>query len=179
MQECRFINLDEIIQESKQVNVLWQENDSLTFIANGRSYRSEFHINPSHETMLQLRGEMHLYYLTPDGEQKVRVLKEGDFMYCPPGVPHSPRFPPGAFALNSERKRRSGEQDRFQWFCDRCNALVYEAIFEVHDYTQNPVSAAYREYYDSVEHRTCKACSYVMPTPEDYSYTQTNPAISS
>ena len=58
MQECRFINLDEIIQESKQVNVLWQENDSLTFIANGRSYRSEFHITPSHETMLQLCGEM-------------------------------------------------------------------------------------------------------------------------
>jgi 3-hydroxyanthranilate 3,4-dioxygenase len=177
MQDCQFVNLDAIINQGKQVHVLWQEAESLTFVANGRSYRSEFHVNPSHETMLQLRGEMRLHYLTPDGEEKIRLLKAGDFMYCPPGLPHSPRFPPGAFALISERKRQPGEKDRFLWFCDCCKALVYEAVFEVHDYTLNPVSAAYREYYDSIEHRTCKACGYVMPTPEDHSYTQQNPTL--
>jgi hypothetical protein len=48
-------------------------------------------------------------------------------------------------------------------------------VFEVRDYAQSPVSAAYREYYESVEHRTCKACGHVMPTPEDRSFEQANP----
>jgi len=178
MQDCRFTNLNAIMAEGRQVTVLWQEDESLAFVANGRAYRSEFHVNPSAETMLQLRGEMRLHYLTPEGEEKVRVLKEGEYMYCPPGLPHSPRFPPGAFALITERKRRPGERDRFLWFCERCRAQVYEAVFEVRDYAENPVSQAYREYYGSVEHRTCKACGHVMPTAEDHSFEQVNPTRS-
>jgi 3-hydroxyanthranilate 3,4-dioxygenase len=53
---------------------------------------------------------------------------------------------------------------------------VYEAVFEVRDYAENPVSAAYREYYGSVEHRTCKACGQVMPAPADRSFEETNPS---
>jgi len=48
-------------------------------------------------------------------------------------------------------------------------------VFEVRDYAENPVSVAYREYYGSVEHRTCKACGYVMPAPEDRSFESANP----
>jgi len=175
MQDCRFVDLNATMDEGRQVAVLWQEEESLAFVANGRAYRSEFHVNPSAETMLQLRGEMRLHYLTPDGEETVRVLREGEYMYCPPGVPHSPRFPPGAFALITERKRRPGERDRFLWFCERCHAKVHEVVFEVRDYAENPVSAAYREYYGSVEHRTCKACGHVMPAPEDRSFESANP----
>jgi len=68
-----------------------------------------------------------------------------------------------------------GGIDRFLWFCEKCRALVYEAAFEVRDYAENPVSAAYREYYGSLEHRTCKACGHVMPTPDDRSFEQANP----
>src|SRR5216117_3107547 len=83
MQDCRFVDLNATMDEGRQVAVLWQEEESLAFVANGRAYRSEFHVNPSAETMLQLRGEMRLHYLTPDGEEKVRVLREGEYMYCP------------------------------------------------------------------------------------------------
>ena len=177
MDDCRFADLDAIMDTGQQVTLLWQEAESLAFVANGRAYRSEFHINPSHETMQQLRGEMRLHYLTADGQEHVRVLRAGETMYCPPGVPHSPRFPPGAFALITERRRRPGEIDRFQWFCDRCRALVHEVAFAVTDYALNPVSAAYREYYGSVEHRTCKACGYLMPAPDDRSYEEANPRV--
>ena len=46
---------------------------------------------------------------------------------------------------------------------------------EVRDYAENPVSLAYREYYGSREHRTCKACGHVMPAPDDRSFEQANP----
>jgi 3-hydroxyanthranilate 3,4-dioxygenase len=175
MEPCRVVSLDGIVGAGEQLSVLWQEEESLAFVANGRAYRSEFHVNPSHETMLQLRGEMRLHYLTPDGQEHVRVLRAGDYVYCPPGLPHSPRFPPGAFALVTERRRRPGEIDRFLWFCERCRAQVHEVALEVRDYAANPVSAAYREYYGAAAHRTCRACGHVNPAPADRSFEEANP----
>jgi len=118
---------------------------------------------------------MPLHYLTPDGEEKVCVLMEGEYMYCPPGVPQLPRFPPRAFSLITERKRRPGARDRFRCLCERSHSKVLEVVLEALDYAENPVSVASREYYGSVEHRTCKACGHVMPAPEDRSFESANP----
>ena len=149
----------------KRVSVLWQEPDSLAFVARGREYRSEFHINPSEEVMYMIKGEMRLHYRTPDGKEEVAVIPEGSAIHTPAGIAHSPRFPPDAFALILERKRRDGEIDRFQWFCPKCDALLHEETFVVSDYAQDPVSEAYKRFFDSKEFRTCKKCGEVMPAP--------------
>ena len=65
----------------------------------------------------------------------------------------------------SERKRRDGEADRFQWFCRKCDALLHEERFVVSDYRADPVSKAYKRFFDSEEFRTCKKCGDVMPAP--------------
>ena len=106
-----------------RVNVLWQQPDSLVFMARGREYRSEFHINPSDEVMFMIHGEMRLHYRTPEGKEDVAVIPEGSSIFTPTGVPHSPRFPPDAFALITERRRKPGEVDHFLWFCPRCDHL--------------------------------------------------------
>src|SRR6186713_2663803 len=96
----------------KRVSVLWQHDDTLAFVARGREYRSEFHINPSDETMYMIKGEMRLHYRTPEGKEEVAVIAQGAMIYTPAGTPHSPRFPPDAFALIAERKRRPSEIDK-------------------------------------------------------------------
>jgi 3-hydroxyanthranilate 3,4-dioxygenase len=155
-----------LTDSGKRLSVLWQHDDTLAFIARGREYRSEFHINPSDETMQMIKGEMRLHYRTPAGKEEIAVITEGALIYTPAGTPHSPRFAPDAFALISERKRRPGEIDRFQWFCVGCDALLHEEQFVVSDYTQDPVSKAYRNFFASREFRTCKRCGEVMPAPE-------------
>src|SRR6478736_2956856 len=106
-----------LVQTGRRVSVLWQHADTLVFLARGREYRSEFHINPSDETMYMIQGEMRLHYRTLEGKEEIVVIPEGSLIYTPAGTPHSPRFPPEAFALISERKRRENEIDRFQWYC--------------------------------------------------------------
>src|SRR5262245_56231247 len=155
----------ELGQSGKQVQVLWQEDESLAFVARGRDYRSEFHINPSHELMYQISGTMRLHYRTSDGKEEVAVLDEGAIIYTPPGTPHSPRFPGDAYALIVERKRRPGEVDCFQWFCPSCDQLLHEERFVVEDYRTDPVSRAYRNFYESEAARTCTRCRQVMPKP--------------
>jgi hypothetical protein len=56
--------------------------------------------------MYMIKGEMNLHYLTDEGEEKVAVVREGEIIYCPAGVKHSPRFSPEAFLLG---KRGRGE----------------------------------------------------------------------
>ena len=157
---------EKLRESGRRVRVLWQHDDNLAFIARGREYRSEFHINPSDETMYMIKGEMRLHYRTPEGTEEVAVIAEGAMIYTPAGTPHSPRFPPDAFALISERKRRAGEIDRFHWYCQKCDSLLHEESFVVHDYAEDPVSKAYQRFFESVEFRTCKQCGEIMPAPD-------------
>jgi len=152
-----------LAQSGQRVSVLWQRPDSLVFLARGREYRSEFHINPSDETMYMIKGEMRLHYRTPQDKEEIAVIPEGSLIYTPAGTPHSPRFPPEAFALISERKRRKNEIDRFQWYCRKCDGLLHEETFVVRDYAEDPVSKAYQRFFGSEEFRTCKRCGDVMP----------------
>jgi 3-hydroxyanthranilate 3,4-dioxygenase len=155
----------ELAQTGRYVKVLWQEPETLAFLARGRHYRSEFHINPADEVMYMLRGQMRLHYRTSEGKEDVAVLDEGAIIYTPGGIPHSPRFPEDAFALIIERKRRAGETDRFQWYCAGCDALLHEEPFVVADYALDPVSRAYANFFDDESARTCRACGPVAPDP--------------
>ncbi|MBN9474660.1 MAG: 3-hydroxybutyryl-CoA dehydratase [Bordetella sp. SCN 67-23] len=156
---------DELAASGKRVAVLWQEPESLVFLARGREYRSEFHINPSDEMMYMVKGEMKLHYRTPEGKEEIAVLSQGSVIYTPAGIPHSPRFPPNAYLLVQERKRKPEEIDRFQWFCPSCDTLLHEESCHVADYKADPVSKAYQRFFDSEEFRTCKSCGTVMPRP--------------
>jgi 3-hydroxyanthranilate 3,4-dioxygenase len=164
------VNLHEqvkrLAESGKRVSVLWQHPDTLVFIARGREYRGEFHINPSDETMYMIKGGMRLHYRTPEGKEDVAVIPEGAMIYTPAGTPHSPRFAPDAFVLISERKRRDGEIDRFQWYCQKCDALLHEETFVVEDYALDPVSRAYKHFFDSESFRRCKQCGEIMAAPE-------------
>jgi 3-hydroxyanthranilate 3,4-dioxygenase len=152
-----------LAERGQRVSILWQKAESLVFVARGREYRSEFHINPSDETMYMIKGVMRLHYRTPEGKEEVAVIPEGSLIYTPAGTPHSPRFPPDAFALISERKRCDGEIDRFQWYCPKCDALLHEEPFVVRDYADDPVSKAYQKFFGNEILRTCKNCGEVMP----------------
>ena len=74
----RPMDLDRITEliagATKPVNVLWQTDDSIAFVARGREGRSEFHVDPSDEVMYMIRGDMNLHYRTPDGAEKVAVV---------------------------------------------------------------------------------------------------------
>jgi 3-hydroxyanthranilate 3,4-dioxygenase len=156
----------QLLKTGRHVHVLWQHPDTLVFVARGREYRSEFHVNPSDETMYMIKGDMRLHYRTAEGKEEVAVIREGSIIYTPAGTPHSPRFPPDAFALISERKRREGEIDRFHWYCPKCDAFLHEEVFVVGDYAEDPVSKAYRRFFDNEDFRTCRKCGKVMPAPK-------------
>jgi 3-hydroxyanthranilate 3,4-dioxygenase len=163
------IDLKEIVEkvkaEGKGRQVLWQDSESLAFLSSGRKDRRDFHIDPSDEITLQLSGVQNLVYRTPDGQQETAVIRAGQMLLCPGGVPHSPRVDESSWFIVFERKRQTGEKDYFLWFCDNCGAKVYETSVEVGDYRQDPVSQVHQSFYGDEELRTCKRCGAVIPVP--------------
>jgi 3-hydroxyanthranilate 3,4-dioxygenase len=155
----------QLMETNRRTQQLWLTGESMAFIARGREYRSEFHINPSYEIQYSLKGDLRLHYRTEEGTEKVTHVPEGSCLFQPPLVPHSPRFASDSFQLVIERARVPGDIDRFVWFCQACDEFLHEETYVVDDYRADPVTQAYRNYYDSEAHRTCKKCGTVMPAP--------------
>lgn len=170
METLPVLDLEAIAEEleasGRRVKVLWQYPGSLAFVARGREYRSEFHVNASDEVTYMIKGTMNLHYRSPEGEESIAVIPEGSANWMRPNTEHSPRFPEDAYALILERGRQEGEIDRFHWYCPECDAFLHVEEFVVEDYTKDPVSQAYRNFFESEQARTCDQCGHVMPKAE-------------
>jgi 3-hydroxyanthranilate 3,4-dioxygenase len=157
--------VENVQAEGKGRRVLWQDSESLAFLSSGRKERKDFHVDPSDEVTLQLTGVQNLVYITPEGKQQTAVIKAGQMLLCPGGVPHSPRVEENSWFIVFERKRKAGEKDYFMWFCEACGDKVYEVATEVGDYRQDPVSQVHQKFYGDPSLRTCKNCGAAISPP--------------
>ena len=151
--------------EGKSRRVLWQDSESIAFLSSGRKERWDFHIDPADEVTLQLTGVQNLVYRDESGNEQTAVIRAGQILLCPAGVPHSPRLEPDSWFIVFERKRRPGEIDYFKWFCNKCGEKVYETSVEVGDYRADPVGQVYEKFSSDQKLRTCKKCGDIVPVP--------------
>lgn len=82
----------------------------------------------------------------------------------PPKIPHSPQRPANTIGLVVERRRRSGERDHLQWYCDKCDGLLFDASFELVD-LGSQLKPVIEKFYGDEKLRTCKKCGTVMEVP--------------
>ena len=69
--------------------------------------------------------------------------------------------PEGTIGLVIEAKRSVAEKDGLLWFCDNCNEKLHESYFPLTN-IEKDFLPRFKEYYSSVEMRTCKKCGTVM-----------------
>ena len=79
----------------------------------------------------------------------------------PARVPHSPIRSANSIGLVIECKRNKDEDDGLMWFCEACNHPLHQYTFHLHD-IENDFIPRFREFYASLEYRTCKKCGTVM-----------------
>lgn len=143
--------------------LLFPVGDFILMVVGGPNARSDFHVDPGEEFFYQLEGDMTLRTLQ-DGRMVDIPIRQGEVFLLPPNLPHSPQRQPDTVGLVVERRRRAGEKDGLQWYCESCNHKLYEEFFELTSIeTQFP--AVFQRYYDSVGHRTCRNCGTVAPVP--------------
>ena len=147
------------------------DGDFIVMVVGGPNARTDYHFEEGPEWFHQLEGEMTLRvqenYDGTRGTLRDIQIKAGETFLLPPRVPHSPQRGPDSIGLVIERKRLAHEDDGLLWFCQACNAKVYEEFFHLEDIEQDFFRVFERFYRDDAL-RTCKACGHLNPRPTRY-----------
>ena len=139
--------------------VIWKDRDFIVMVVGGPNDRTDFHVNQTEEFFYQLEGSMTLKVINEEKKiQDIRITA-GDIYLLPKNTPHSPQREAGSIGLVIEYRRQPNQNDGLQWYCEKCQNLLYEEHFELTNIeTQFP--AVFERYYNS-EHVKCKKCHHV------------------
>ena len=144
------------------------DGDFIIMVVGGPNARTDFHVDEGPEFFHQLEGEMVLRIQEHDHEGRSAVrdipIRAGEIFYLPPRVPHSPQRMASGIGLVIERRRLADEKDGLQWYCERCNHMLYEEYFQLHS-IENDFPPVFERFYKSIEHRTCGNCGHLNPRP--------------
>jgi 3-hydroxyanthranilate 3,4-dioxygenase len=170
MQALKTLNFKRWIDEHRHLlkppvgnKLVFQDTEFVIMVVGGPNSRKDYHIDPAEEFFYQLEGNMTLRVIE-DGRQRDLPINEGEILLLPPRVPHSPQRTANSVGLVIERQRRSGELDGLQWYCERCDHLLYEEFFALTNIeTQFP--PVFAHFFGSEAHRTCRNCGQVMQAP--------------
>jgi 3-hydroxyanthranilate 3,4-dioxygenase len=142
---------------------LFRDSDFIVMVVGGPNSRKDFHVDPGEEFFYQLEGDM-LLRTVQQGRIVDVPIREGEVLLLPPLVPHSPQRYRDTVGLVVERQRREGELDAFQWYCERCEALLYDEKLALTDIeTQFP--PLFERFYGNPENLLCRRCGARMERP--------------
>lgn len=136
--------------------LVYEDTEFMIMVVGGPNARKDFHVNRSEEFFYQIEGDINVRSIV-NGEIVDIPIKEGDIFLLPGDVPHSPQRPANTVGLVVERKRREGELDGFQWYCEKCGSKLYEEFFKLQNIvTQLP--PLFERFYSNSALCTCKKC---------------------
>ncbi len=142
---------------------IFPHGEFIVMAVGGPNSRKDYHVDPAEEVFYQLEGDM-LLKTVQDGRIVDVPIRQGEMLLLPPRIPHSPQRDAGTVGLVIERERRPGELDGLQWYCERCDQLLYEETFQLTDIeTQFP--PVFARFFGDLAARTCKRCGTVMEPP--------------
>lgn len=148
-------------------NLYKEAGDFIVMIVGGPNARKDYHYNESEELFYQIEGDITVR-IQEDGKAKDIVIKEGEMFLLPGNVPHSPMRGPNTVGLVIEKVRKGTDLvDGLRWYCDNCNNLLKEYRFPLTNIEVDFIPR-FKEFYSSLEMRTCKNCGHVMEVDERF-----------
>ena len=164
------INFKSWIEENRHLlkppvgnKVVYEDTELIIMVVGGPNTRKDYHIDEGEEFFYQLEGGIVLRIME-NGKPKDLAINEGEIFLLPPKVPHSPQRFKNTVGLVVERKRRKGELDAFQWYCDECNELLYEEYFQLTDIVKQ-LPPIFEGFWNNNTARSCKSCSAYLEKP--------------
>ena len=164
------INFKSWIEENRHLlkppvgnKVIYKDTEFIIMVVGGPNTRKDYHIDEGEEFFYQLEGGIVLRIME-DGKPRDIQINEGEIFLLPPKIPHSPQRFENTVGLVVERKRRKGELDAFQWYCDECNELLYEEYFQLTDIVKQ-LPPIFEGFWNNNTARSCKSCSAYLEKP--------------
>jgi 3-hydroxyanthranilate 3,4-dioxygenase len=165
------LNLDRWIEAHRDelkppvgARMIWEDSQFIIMVVGGPNARRDFHVDPSDEFFYQLKGDIVLEIIGGDGKRLRQVIREGEVLLLPANTPTPLSARQTRWGWSSNELRGAGEPEGYAWYCERCDAKLYQVSRGEGDLLQD-LKRASAEYNASESLRTCKACRYVQPVP--------------
>jgi 3-hydroxyanthranilate 3,4-dioxygenase len=142
--------------------------DVIVFVSGGPNTRNDFHVNPTEELFLQLKGDIAVRVRPLDGgEPHDIVVKDGEMFMLPRWLPHRPQRPAGTVGLIMEFPRGfdaegNPQKDALRWYCPACDAPVYEAQWVLRKIDEDLKIIMEQFWQGPADRRTCRSCGTVI-----------------
>ena len=144
-------------------NLYPEGTDYIVMIVAGPNARKDYHWNETEELFYQLEGDVSVK-IQEEGKSVEITIKEGEMFLLPANTPHSPIRPANTMGLVIEIKRADREmRDGLLWYCENCNHKLHETYFVLNDIEKDFIPR-FKEFYGSIDLRTCDKCGHVMET---------------
>jgi 3-hydroxyanthranilate 3,4-dioxygenase len=162
-------NLQQWIEENRDLlkppignkNLYKEAGDFIVMVVGGPNARKDYHYNEGEELFYQIEGDI-VVRIQDEGKAKEIVIKQGELFLLPANVPHSPLRRENTVGLVIERVRKGTDLiDGLFWFCENCNTELKHYRFPLNN-IEDDFIPRFREFYGSLEMRTCKNCGTVM-----------------
>lgn len=143
--------------------------DAVVFVSGGPNTRNDYHVNPTEELFLQLKGDIAVRVRPLDGAPPHDVvIREGEMYLLPRWLPHRPQRPANTVGLIVEFPRPNGQMDALRWYCAKCDHLVHEAKWVLRKIDED-LKIIMNEFWDGpASHRTCQKCGTVIQRADAY-----------
>jgi len=140
-----------------------QADDLIVMVVGGPNARRDFHYNEGEELFFQVEGAITLKTVQDEKIVDV-VINEGDIFLLPARTLHSPRRPADTIGIVVETSRQNGQKDGCVWFCEKCDAKIFEEYFVLNEPKEivTKLKAITERFNQSVEMRTCGDCGEVL-----------------
>ncbi len=154
-----------------------QSKDAVVFVSGGPNTRNDFHVNPTEELFLQLKGDIALRVRPLDNSKPYDVIiKEGEMFLLPQWVPHRPQRPEGTVGLIVEFPRPLGQKDQLRWYCPKCDELVHKAEWQLKKIDEDLKIIMEDFWGGDAKRRTCTKCGTVIERAGAFSMAKAQPA---
>ncbi len=140
--------------------VVYKDTEFTVMVVGGPNTRKDYHVDEGEEFFYQLEGDMTLRIME-NGAPRDIPIRAGEIFLLPPKVPHSPQRKADTVGLVIERQRRKGELDWFQWYCDACNAKIYEESVQLTDIVAQ-LPPIFERFWSKKANRKCERCGSVL-----------------
>jgi len=168
-------NLQQWIDENRDLlkppvgnkNLYKEAGDFIVMVVGGPNARKDYHYNESEELFYQIEGDITVR-IQWEGKAKEIQIKQGEMFLLPARVPHSPLRGENTVGLVIERVRKDTDMyDGLMWFCEECNHPLQSYKFPLTNIEKDFIPK-FREFYGSLEMRTCKNCGHVMEADQRF-----------
>lgn len=168
-------NLQQWINENRDIlkppvgnkNLYKEAGDFIVMVVGGPNARKDYHYNESEELFYQLEGDI-CVRVQENGTAKDIYIKEGEMFLLPAKTPHSPMRGPNTVGLVIERVRKGTDlTDGLHWYCEKCNHPLKKYDFKLENIEKDFIPR-FKEFYTSLDMRTCKNCNHVMEADERF-----------